>query len=119
MLPNQVWKSRETKSYILKIVGLNPDGTVQVTFDFGYSPKKVFKYTADYLNQFYEYAGYESKWLNEHVMTSPVPAATPAPINTPTEAAALEKAFAELDPEKVLFGDYTKAEKVNVWKAIK
>jgi hypothetical protein len=107
MAPNQVWKSKETKSYILKIIGKNPNGTVKVTFDFGLTPKTTHNYTAEYLDQYYEYAGYESLW------TDPWAVKPPEPVKS-----ELDKAFEDLDPEKVLFGDYTKEEKVNVWKEV-
>ena len=109
MTPNQVWKSKEAKNYILKIIGHNPNGTVKVTFDFGLNPKTTHNYTKEYLDAFYEYAGYESRWIDDWAKPVEIPVAVP------TE---LDKAFADLDPEKVLFGDYTKAEKVNVWKTI-
>lgn len=125
MQPNQVWKSKETKSYLLKIVGMNPNGTVKITFDFGYIPKTTHNYTVDYLNQYYEYAGYESVWVNEAILTSPLPSVV-APINTPKQTTALDdqfseidKAFAELDAEKVLFGNYTGDKKVNTWREVK
>lgn len=113
MLPNQVWKSKETKSYILKIIGQNPDGTVRITFDFGYTPKSTHNYTQDYLNQFYEYAGYESVWINDWTHLSPVIEFGPAPITN-----EVNDFFENMNTEKVLFGDYTKEEKVNTWKDI-
>lgn len=121
MLPNQVWKSKEARSYVLKIIGMNPNGTVKITFDFGYTPKTTHNYTVTYLNQFYEYAGYESVWINDWVHTSPVVTETPAPLGEPLgpPMSDIDKAFVELEAEKVLFGDYTGDEKVNTWKEIK
>ena len=113
MAPNQVWKSKETKSYILKIVGQNPNGTIKVTFDFGFNPKKTHNYTVDYLNQFYEYAGYDSVWINEWVHTSPVIDPKPVPVKSATD-----EFFENLTADRVLFGDYTKDEKINIWKDV-
>lgn len=122
MGPNQVWKSKEAKSYILKIMHQNQDGTIKVTFDFGLNPKRTHNYTLAYLEQYYEYAGYESYWvlgkgLTPIVVNTPVPKIEPV-VEAPVEKSELDKAFETLDPEKVLFGDYTKTEKVNVWKEV-
>lgn len=114
MLPNQVWKSRETKSYTMKIMHMNPNGTVKVTFDFGLNPKTTHNYTIDYLNQFYEYAGYDSVWINDWQ-----PRIVQQPVVVEQPKTELDKAFEALDPEKVLFGDYTGEKKVNTWKEIK
>jgi len=108
MAPNQVWKSKETKSYKLKIVGHNQDGTVKVTFDFGYTPNTTHNYTQDYLSQFYEYAGYESIWIDDWT-----PKIVIAPVKTATD-----EFFENLTADRVLFGDYTKDQKINVWKDV-
>ena len=109
MTQNQVWKSKEKGSFILKILHPNGNGTVKVTFDFGLIPKTTHNYTVDYLNQYYEYAGYESFWTDPW-------AVKPVVEQPKTE---LDKAFESLDPEKVLFGDYTGEKKINTWKEIK
>jgi hypothetical protein len=117
---NQVWKSKESKSYCLKILGKNPDGTILVTFDFRYNPRSVHKYPVWYLEQYYEYAGYESVWKIDPRLTQfqPVQEMVPAPqeekLPEPTTTQVLE----EMDVDRVLFTNHTGGKKENVWKEI-
>lgn len=121
MQVNQVWKSKESKSYLLKILGKNPDGTVLVTFDFRLNPRNVHSYQPWYLEQFYEYAGYESVWYLDSKL-SPIPPIVQEPVVEPQVVVEQEKSadqvFAELDPEKVLFTNHAGGRKENVWKEI-
>jgi hypothetical protein len=134
---NQVWKSKEAKSYLLKILGRNPDGTILVTFDFRLNPRRVYSYPLWYLEQYYEYAGYESVWSLDAKL-APIPAPKPpdasspessssgpvtSPVTPTTEppesaAAVAEQAVAALDLEKVLFTNHAGGRKENVWKEI-
>jgi hypothetical protein len=109
METNQVWKSKEARSYLLKILGKNPDGTILVTFDFRLNPRRVHNYTVEYLEQFYEYAGYESVWkIDSRLMPIP-PVQEPPVVPAPVE---------EIDVERVLFTNHTGGRKENVWKEI-
>lgn len=117
---NEVWKSKETKSVLLKIMGPNPDGTIKVTFDFRLNPRTTHNYTKWYLEQYYEYAGYESVWdLGEGLRPIPAPVEEEVAIGGDTlEVPAAPVSLDDIDPEKVLFGNYTGKDKVNVWKEV-
>jgi len=118
---NEVWKSKETKNVLMKIIGPDPNGSIRVTFDFRLNPRRTHTYPKWYIEKFYEYAGYESIWkLGAGLNAMPVKVERPIitePIIEKTEA---EKPMSldDIDPEKVLFGNYTGAEKVNVWKEV-
>ncbi len=117
---NEVWKSLEIKDCYLKILGLNNNGTVSTTFDFGINPKRTHNYTKDYIEKYYVYAGYSSIWVlgNGFKNLSPRPVLIEYKPN-PIEPKKIEiDPFDAIDPEKVLFGDYTGDKKVNEWREI-
>lgn len=109
---DEVWKSKEASGYLMKIIGPNIDGTIKVTFDFRFNPRRTHNYSKWYIERYYEYAGYNVAWSlgkGLRILTKPVGPKKIEPKIDP---------FEELDPEKVLFGNYTGKDKVNIWKEV-
>jgi len=102
---NEVWANRDTNNK-MKILGPNADGTINITFDFGLTPKRTYRYQKSYITEQYKYTGYKSTWsLGKGLMDL-------------NPQIVKEVTLAEINDEDILFSDHTGEEKINKFQPV-
>ena len=60
---DEIWRSKELKGIMLRIVSPDKDDSVNVAFDFNHIfPKRTYKYQKWYLEQYYEPTDTKHSW---------------------------------------------------------